>query len=225
MCGRFVRAQASETYGDLFGVRDVPDLTASYNIAPTQQVLAIRMKEGDKECVALRWGLIPSWAKDKKSMFINARSETLFEKPAFRASVKRRRCLILADGYYEWKVLGPKARQPYYFRMADDKPFAFAGIWDTWKGDGEPLETCSIITTSASEDSADIHDRMPVMLRSDVADAWIAPYADEPKMLGQLLGSFPPEKMVHYRVGAAVGNVKNHGPELIVAVDPNEPEV
>jgi putative SOS response-associated peptidase YedK len=118
MCGRFVRAQASETYGDVFGVRNVPDLTPSYNVAPTQQVLAIRIQDDAKECVAMRWGLIPSWAKDKKTALINARADSVFTKPAFRTSAKRRRCLILADGYYEWKKLGPKLKQPYYFRMS-----------------------------------------------------------------------------------------------------------
>jgi putative SOS response-associated peptidase YedK len=215
MCGRFVRARASETYGDLFGVRDVPDFTASYNVAPTQQVLAIRRADNAREGVAMRWGLIPSWAKDKKANLINARAETLFEKPAFRASAKRRRCLIVADGYYEWKTLGPKAKQPYYFRSADDKPFAFAGVWDIWRGEGEPIESCSIVTTRANELSAEIHDRMPVILCGESADAWIDFDAAEPAALAELLVPFPAEKMVRYPVGTAVGNAKSNGPQCI----------
>src|SRR5258708_29596672 len=128
MCGRFVRARASETYSDFFGVPDVGAFFASYNVAPTQQVLAIRVQDGAKAGMGLRWALIPSWAKDKKTVLINARADTLFEKPAFRAAAKRRRCLIIADGYYEWKAIG-KAKQPSYFRLADDAPIAFAGVW------------------------------------------------------------------------------------------------
>jgi len=128
MCGRFVRAKASETYGDLFGVRNVPDFTASYKVEPTQPVLAARIEGDVKMCVTLRWGLIQSSAKDKKTYYINARADTLFEKPAFRASARRRRCVIFADGYYEWQATGPKTKQKYYFRMIDDQPCAFAGI-------------------------------------------------------------------------------------------------
>lgn len=220
MCGRFVRARASETYGDLFGVRNVPDFMASYNVAPTQAVLAARIEDDAKTCVVLRWGLIPSWAKDKKANFINARSDTVFDKPAFRASAKRRRCLIFADGYYEWKATGTKTKQPYYFHMADDEPFAFAGIWDTWKGEGEPVESCSIITTDANELSATIHDRMPVILRGSEADAWIDPDIEEPQVLAPLLRPFPAGQMACYAVGPAVGNVRNNSPVCIEPVSP-----
>jgi putative SOS response-associated peptidase YedK len=219
MCGRFVRAKASETYGDLFGVRDMPDFTASFNVAPTQAVLAGRMVGDAKVGVALRWGLIPSWAKDKKANLINARADTVFEKPAFRASAKRRRCLVFADGYYEWKATGAKLKQPYYFRMADDQPFAFAGIWDTWRGEGEPIESCSIITTDANELSAEIHNRMPVILRGDEADAWIDPDVEDPAALAELLRPFDAEQMRCYPVGSAVGNVKNNSPECIEPLD------
>src|ERR1700733_10397098 len=160
MCGRFVRAKSSETYGDFFGVPDVPKLFASFNVAPTQQILAIRVQEGAKACVAIRWGLIPSWAKGKKAPFINARSETVADKPAFRSAFKKRRCLILADGYYEWKALGPKQKQPCFFRLRSGKPIAFAGIWELWKDESEPLESCAIITTEANELSRTVHDRM-----------------------------------------------------------------
>ena len=129
MCGRFVRAKAPEIYGELFGISGVPFLP-SWNIAPTQQIVVVRMEADARAWALMRWGLIPSWAKDKKTNYLNARSETLFEKPAFRASAKRRRCLVLADGYYEWKALGPKTKQPHYFRLADDAPFAIANRRD-----------------------------------------------------------------------------------------------
>ena len=161
-------AKASETYGDLFGVRNVPDLTASYNIAPTQPVLAVRIEGEAKACVVLRWGLIPSWAKDKKMAQINARADTAAEKPMFRSAFKKRRCLIFADGYYEWKTIG-KQKQPFFFRLKDDGPFAFAGLWETWKGEGEPLETCTILTTDANDLTKAVHDRMPVILTGNGA--------------------------------------------------------
>jgi putative SOS response-associated peptidase YedK len=154
----------------------------------------------------MRWGLIPSWAKDKKTSLINARADTVFTKPAFRTSAKRRRCLILADGYYEWKTLGPKLKQPYYFRAADSKPIAFAGIWDSWSAGGASLESCSIITKDANDLSAAIHDRMPVILRGEEADAWIDPDVDEPETLAGLLRPFPADEMVGYEVGSAVGS-------------------
>jgi putative SOS response-associated peptidase YedK len=141
MCGRFVRAKASETYGDLFGVSTVPDFTASYNVTPTEPVLAVRIEGAAKICVALRWGLIPSRAKEKKTHYIIARADTLFAKPAFRVSARRRRCFIFADGYFEWKQTGPMTKQKYYFRMIDDRPCAFAGIWDSWCGNVRRLRT------------------------------------------------------------------------------------
>jgi len=217
MCGRFARRMLPASYEDAFDVADVPNVP-SCNVAPTQNVVVIRMDGEHKVCALIRWGLIPLWAKDKKTSFINARAETLFEKPAFRAAVKRRRCLILADGYFEWKAETPKKKQPFYFHLKDDAPFAFAGIWDVWKGEEEPLESCSIITTAANELSSAIHDRMPVMLRRPEADAWIDPAIEEPAALAELLRPYPAELMTRYPVGPAVGSFKNHGPECIAAL-------
>ena len=146
-------------------------------------------------------------------------AETLFEKPAFRASAKRRRCLIFADGYYEWQATVAKTKQPYYFRMADNKAFAFAGIWDNWNGEGELIESCSIITTRRRTNApAAIHDRMPVILRGDDADAWIDPDVEEPKALVTLLRPFPAALMICYAVGSAVGNVRNNSSACIEAL-------
>ena len=214
MCGRFVRAKASETYDDFYGITEVPYLP-SYNIAPTQSVVVIRMDDAGKACVVMRWSLIPSWAKDKKMSFINARADTIADKPAFRAAFKRRRCLILADGYFEWKTLGPKQKQPYYLRPKDDRPIAFAGIWETWKGEETPIESCSIITTDANELSRSIHDRMPVMLRLPEAEAWIDMAIEEPRALLELLRPFPAELMRCDAVGPRVNSVKNNDPTCI----------
>lgn len=205
-----------ESYEPAFAIEDVPNLP-SHNVAPTQPVVVVRMDDGGKACAVLRWGLIPLWAKDKKISFINARADTLFEKPAFRATVKRRRCLILADGYYEWKTVGKK-KQPFFFRLKEDKPFAFAGIWERWTKEVTPIESCAIITTEANELSRAVHDRMPVMLQRPEADAWIDPTAEEPAALAELLRPFPVELMTCYAVGQAVNSVKNNNPSCLEAI-------
>ena len=189
------------------------------NVAPTQQILAVRIQNDVKSCVALRWGLVPSWARDTKTLLINARADTLWSKPAFRAAAKRRRCLVLADGYYEWKAAGGKTKQPYYFRLADGMPFAFAGIWENWTGEAEPLESCAIVTTEANDMAAEVHNRMPVILRGSEADAWLDPAIEEPEKLAELLLPYPVKTMACYPVGTSVGNVKNNGPDLIKPMD------
>jgi putative SOS response-associated peptidase YedK len=215
MCGRFVRAKASETYGDFFGVPDVAKLLASYNVAPTQPILALRMQENAKAIVAMRWGLIPSWAKDKKLLLINARGDTVADKPAFRSAFKKRRCLIIADGYYEWKPLGPKQKQPYYFRLKNDEPITFAGLWETWSGDGEPIQSCTIITTDGNELTREVHDRMPVILRGPDADAWIDPEIHDAKALMPLLCSYPASEMNAIPVSSRVNKVGENDAALI----------
>ncbi|MSQ95819.1 MAG: SOS response-associated peptidase [Gemmataceae bacterium] len=218
MCGRFVRAQASETYDDFFGVPDVPKMFASYNVAPTQAILALRIQEGAKAWAALRWGLIPSWAKDKKTPFINARGETVADKPAFRTAFKKRRCLILADGYFEWKTLASKQKQPYYLRLKSGDPLAIAGIWETWLCNGDPVESCAIITTEANEVSRTIHDRMPVILRGTDTDAWLDPDVADVKALLPLLRPLPAEAMIAFPVSARVNKVSENDAGLIEAV-------
>lgn len=217
MCGRFARRMLPESYEEAFDVTDVPNLP-SYNICPTQPVVVIRIDEGKKAVAVMRWGLIPLWAKDKKMSFINARSDTLFEKPAFRAAVKRRRCLILADGYFEWKTEGKK-KTPFFFRLKEDKPFAFAGIWDCWTKEEKPIESCALITTDANELSRNVHDRMPVMLQRDEGEAWIDPDVEDAKALAGLLRPFAAEAMRYYEVGPAVNSVKNNNPTCLETVD------
>ncbi len=213
MCGRFVRRERPEVYAEMFEVESVP-VGPSYNVAPTQPVAAVRLAGDRRECVALRWGLVPFWAKDPKSSFINARADTVFEKPAFRTAVSKRRCLLLADGYYEWKTHG-KTKQPFFFHRRDDRPFAFAGMWDRWKGPDGPVESCAIITTDANELGRAIHDRMPVMLTPKAWSLWLDPEIEDPAALKELLRPYPSELMDVYPVRPIVNSPKNNGPECI----------
>lgn len=166
MCGRFAQRKPSKVIAKTFGV-EVPELLPRFNIAPTQPVLAVREADGAREAAWLRWGLIPSWAGElpQGAGLFNARSETVTEKPSFRDSFKRRRCLIPADGFYEWQKLGSRKR-PHFFYMRGEVPFAFAGLWDSWQDSkGEEVETCTILTTTPNELLSTVHDRMPVVGR------------------------------------------------------------
>jgi len=198
---------------------------ARYNIAPTQPIAAVRQREhqGQREFAWLRWGLIPSWAKDTKiaSSTINARSETAPEKPAFRSAFKSRRCLILADGYFEW-IKDGKQKLPVYYRRRDDQPFAFAGLWETWRGPDrsltEPWQTGTILTTAANELAAPVHDRMPAILEPDDYDSWLDPTNTDREELLNLLRPFPATDMQATRVNSIVNSPRNQGPECIAEV-------
>ena len=214
MCGRFVQFASWADLRRTMLLLSVADLPPNYNVAPTQQVLVARELDGKREGVAMRWGLIPSWAKDKKMAQINARADTAAEKPMFRSAFKKRRCLILANGYYEWKTTG-KQKQPFFFRLKDDMPFTFAGLWETWHGEEEPLETCAVLTTDANDMAKEVHNRMPVILTGAEALAWIDPNLDDPEKLKGLLQQFSPEKMMCYAVDPLVGNVKYNSPACI----------
>ncbi len=218
MCGRFTRYATLAAYRDMFGLASSAELPSSYNIAPTQTVLAARAHDGTLTGDALRWGLIPSWSKDKKTSFINARADTVATKPAFRAASKRRRCLILADGYYEWRTEG-KTKTPFYFHMRDTRPMAFAGIWETWSGADTPIESCAIITTDANEVARTVHDRMPVILRGTDAAAWLEPGVEEARLI-DLLRPCAADAMVFRQVGPNVNSVKNNDASLIEPVAP-----
>jgi putative SOS response-associated peptidase YedK len=213
MCGRFVTHNKPSVYATLFEVDSIP-AGPSYNVAPTQPVTAVRMHDDRRECVLLRWGMIPFWAKDKKTSYINARAETVLEKPAFRAALNKRRCLVLADGYYEWRTEG-KVKQPFYFHRRDDQPFAFAGLWDRWKGADEPIESCTIITTEANELSRPIHDRMPVMLTPESSAVWLDPDIEDRQFLQELLKPYPSDALECYPVSPLVNNPRNNSPECI----------
>jgi len=226
MCGRFTLRTPLTVLAQqfLFDLGELPaetQVAPRYNIAPTQTVAALRTGDsGRRELALLRWGLIPSWAKDAKiaSSLINARSETLAEKPAFRTALARRRCLILADGFYEWKNEG-KQKLPYYFQLQGGQPFAFAGLWDQWRppegGGEEPVETCTIVTTMANELCGEFHDRMPVILRPGDYDFWFNPEVKESERLVPLLSPMPACEMQARPVSPRVNKVSNDDAAVI----------
>ncbi len=217
-----MRASASDI-AEQFALLEAPQLPPRYNIAPSQPVAVIRLRPDannqQRELTMMRWGLIPSWATDLTigNRLINARSESVLEKPAFRAAMRRRRCLIPADGFYEWrKTAGGK--QPYFVGMRDGRLFAFAGLWESWEGaDHSYLESCTLLTTTANKLVADIHDRMPVILPSEAYGPWLDP-AVPPAQAVALLEPFPAEQMTAYPVGTLVNNPQNDRPECIVPV-------
>lgn len=200
MCGRFTLRASPVELAEYFNLFPVPDVLPRPNIAPTQTVLGIVLDSESTDFVArnFRWGLVPSWADDPRigARMINARGETVATKPAFRSAFKRRRCLIPADGFYEWKPIAPrKKKQPVFIGLKGERLFAFAGLWEIWQGsDGVEIASCTIITTNANPLVATVHDRMPVILSPDDCAAWLDPAAN-PEELQRLLVPFPPEEM------------------------------
>jgi putative SOS response-associated peptidase YedK len=222
MCGRFTQRQSAEAIASHFRLIEVPDLPPRYNIAPTQPVAAIALDVGSetRQFRHFYWGLIPSWSKDPKmgARMINARAETVSEKPAFRAAFKRRRCLVVTDGFYEWQKLD-KQKQPYYFCRSDRQPFAFAGLWEHWQSsEGDTIDSCTIVTTTASELMETIHDRMPVILDEPNYDCWLAPES-KPEQLQSLLMPHPAEGMMRYPVSTQVNRPTNDSPACVEPVN------
>ncbi|MFQ5489983.1 MAG: SOS response-associated peptidase [Phycisphaerae bacterium] len=221
MCGRFALTTSDMTLAELLRLAQPPALQPRYNIAPTQPLAALRSPSAgtERRLDMLRWGLIPSWAKDAAigHRMINARAETVAEKPAYRVAFRRRRCLIPATGFYEWqkpKIKGPK--QPHYIRLADDRPFAFAGLWESWTGpDQTIIESATIITTTPNDLLQPIHDRMPVILGPDEFDRWLDPERSDPRELAPLLRPFPAELMTAYPVTTHVNKPQNDDPTCI----------
>jgi putative SOS response-associated peptidase YedK len=218
MCGRYTLKSAADEVSGMFGVPVPATLPKRFNIAPSQQVLAIREQPGShqRELVALTWGLVPFWADDPEIGIrtINARSETAATKPAFRASFRSRRCLIVADGFYEWQARDGR-KQPYYISLKSGQPFAFGGLWDRWDKQGEPLETCTILTTEANEPMRAIHDRMPVVIPPESFDIWLDLEIHDPGRLSRLLRPFHPDEMTASPVSTLVNSVKNDSPKLV----------
>jgi putative SOS response-associated peptidase YedK len=197
MCGRFTLRTPAERVAREFQLEEVAEIEARYNIAPTQNILAVRHSPDGREAVWLKWGLIPSWAKDATvgAKLINARSETVEEKPSFREAFKRRRCIIPADGFYEWQRIGNK-KQPHYFQMKDERLFGFAGLWEKWLSpDGENLGTCSILTTEANEVLSPVHQRMPVILHPDDYELWLDEDVRKQDLRKELLLPYPASEM------------------------------
>lgn len=222
MCGRFILFSAGRIVAEHFQLEEEPPLEPRYNIAPTQPVAVVRLDpDSDRRKLAmLRWGLIPFWAKDMKIGYktINARAETAPDKPAFRSAFRKRRCLIPADGFYEWKGLKGR-KEPYLVRLRDEQPFAFAGLWERWKGpDDDVIESCTILTTDANEFLKPIHDRMPVILSARDYQAWLDPFAEDPETLLSLLVPYPPEEMSAVPVSSRVNKTTHDDPDCIVPV-------
>jgi len=219
MCGRYAFFSPAEAVRRTFELADLPDLEPRYNVAPTQDVAAVRAgPEGRRAFAMLHWGLVPKWAKERAigNRMINARSETLAEKPSFRDAFRKRRCLVLADGWYEWQP-APGGKQPYFIRLKDTGPFAFAGLWERWHdpANGSTLESCTIVTTDAAESVRKIHDRMPVVLDRSDWDRWIDTAFSDTDKLSELLRPFDPKALEAWPVSRAVNAPKNQGPALI----------
>ncbi len=214
MCGRYTLTVPVDRLAaefDLDEVRGEP--TANFNVAPTQEVAAILAENGGRRLEMLRWGLVPSWADDPGigARMINARSETAPEKPSFRGAFRRRRCLIPADGFYEWKR-EEGGKQPYYIHMNDGRPFAFAGLWESWN-DGE-IRSCTILTTSANELVGEVHERMPVILPAEERDAWLDPEAEREE-LASLLRPYPGDDLETFPVSRFVNSPRNNDERCI----------
>lgn len=219
MCGRFTLITPAEALAEQFQLFEIPSLAPRYNIAPTQPVAAVRRVPGDgqRELVLLRWGLVPFWAKDPGigARMINARSETVAEKPAFRAAFRRRRCLVPADGFYEWRRL-ERGKQPFYVRLRDERPFAFAGLWERWEGPDETaIDSCTLLTTEPNDLIRPVHSRMPVILSPKDYDLWLDPGVQKVELLQPLLRPYPSEGMLAYPISTWVNKPKNDSPRCI----------
>lgn len=221
MCGCYYRRSDKQRIAEAFRVGIPPsfEILPSYNVAPQtfQPVVRLNRETHDRELALLRWGLIPYWAKDAKIGFstINAKAETITTSATFREAIKYRRCLIPADGFYEWAKIDAKTKQPYAIALKDGSPFAFAGLWEHWKDKvtGQPLETYTIITTETNELTATIHNRMPVILALKDYERWLTP-GDSARLPIDLLRPFDEDQMTAWKVSAAVGNVRNDTPDL-----------
>lgn len=230
MCGRFVSATPPDQVAAYFGT-EAPAalLEPSYNVAPTNDIYAVLSDGTTRHLDAFHWGLVPLWAKDPKigSKMINARAETLAEKSAYKSAFKRRRCLIPADGFYEWRkdpdAPAKATKQPFYIHRPDGEPYAFAGLWEVWRGpnkDQEPLRSCTIITTAPNDAMAEIHDRMPVILPPSAWDTWLDRDVDDLDLLGKLLVPCAPQITTMHMVSTEVNNVRNKGEQLIEEAPP-----
>ena len=216
-CGRYTLASPGELVAELLELETAPALTPRYNIAPTQESAVLRVRDGGRRLDALRWGLVPYWAAEPGigNRLINARSETAGEKPSFRDSLRRRRCLVAADGFYEWRRHG-RAKQPWLIRRPDGLPFAFAGLWDRWvPHDGEVIESFTILTTRPNELLAPLHDRMPVILPPREHARWLDPAERAPERLAPLLGPLPSGELEAFPVGTLVNSPANDEPRCV----------
>ena len=221
MCGRFTLRTPASAVARQFGLLEAPPLEPRFNVAPSQSVLAVRMTlQGGsprRELVWLRWGLMPGWAKDPAlgNRLINARAETAAAKPAFRAAFRHRRCLVPADGFYEWQHAGVQ-KQPYFFHFQNHGPFGLAGLWESWPGpDGPAVQTFTILTTMANNLVRPIHDRMPVIIAPADYPLWLDPAVEEPARLARLLAPYPEGEMAVYPVSSRINRPGNEDPRCV----------
>lgn len=238
MCGRYSNTRTDDELRDAFGVQAIegPELEANWNVAPTDDVRFVRdrtdrgAEDGSfsRELRTAHWGLVPFWSKSADSGYkmINARFETLLDKPAYKAAARRRRCILPADGYFEWTtVAGQRRKQPYFLHAEQDGPLAFAGLYELWKNpdvaDGDPrrwLVSTTVITHQATDAIGHVHDRMPLIIPTDMLTDWLDPDTEEPSEVRQLLDAIPEPTLVPRKVSTEVNNVRNNGPELVEAV-------
>jgi len=226
MCGRYTITSAPEAIRALFRYEERPNFPPRYNIAPTQPIAIVRLHEGKRQFALMRWGLLPSWVKDPKAftLLINARAESVCDKPAFRAAMKRRRCLIPADGFFEWKPVGDR-KQPYYIKAKSGEPLAFAGLWETWTGpNGEELDTATIVTTEANRSLRHIHDRMPVIVPPEAFDLWLDSSTVDARTAEAVLRPAPDSLLEAYPVSTAVNRTANDNARLIEPFAGGAPE-
>src|SRR3954447_21572294 len=224
MCGRYAITSAPETIRHLLRYLEQPNFPPRYNVAPTQPVPIVRVTEGKRHFALVRWGLIPAWVKDPRtfSLVINARGESVLDKPAFKNAMKYRRCLFPADGFYEWERKGEK-KQPYFVRRKGGGPLAFAGLWEIWMGpNGEEQETAAIIPTDASRSIAHIHDRMPVIVPPEAFDFWLDPNVDA-EMATSVIQPAKDALIEAYEVSSAVNQTANDSPMLVEPLTEPEP--
>lgn len=222
MCGRYAITSAPEALRALFGYAEQPNFPARYNIAPTQPIAVVRLVEGKREFALVRWGFLPSWVKDPNAftLIINARGESVCDKPAFRAAMKRRRCLIPADGFYEWRASGRGPKQPFYIHARSGKPIAFAGLWETWEGpNGEEVDTAAIVTTRANRTLSPLHDRMPVIIAPDAYDLWLNCGEVDARTAEALIAPAPDDLLEAWPVSTAVNRTANDNAALILPLD------
>lgn len=231
MCGRFALAASPEQLARQFELPlPVPALKPRYNIAPTQPVAVVRIgapANRPRELGITQWGLIPEWSKDPGvgSRMINARAETLAEKPSFRAAFKRRRCLIPSLGFYEWRKTSDNKKQPYFIRPREQALFAFAGLWEVWfSDDGSEIQTCTIITTAANRIMEELHHRMPVILSPEKYAGWLDPDTDDPRVLNSYLKQYPSDRMEYFPVDPAMNSPRNDSAACVEPIELRGPE-
>jgi len=226
MCGRYVITSPADAVRALFGYEEAPNFPSRYNVAPTQPIPIVRLVDGKRAFALVRWGFVPAWVKDPKafSLLVNARGEFVLDKPSFRNAMRRRRCLIPADGFYEWGSSSGGPKRPYFVRPKSGGPIAFAGLWETWTGpNGEEVDTAAIVTTRANRALAAIHDRMPVVVAPEAFNLWLDCARVDALTAAALIAPAPEGLFECYEISPAVNRVANDDPRLIEAVSPAKP--